>query len=125
LHRGDPVAKEPDTSRTSITTAVVALLAAAGTAVPAKGDIVTDWNNTALNAIKAGATPPPFASRALAIMHATMYDANNAISLTLTDASLGLFDVTRSFNASAKPPPRRDRAASTAASTGSSTTPSA
>jgi membrane-associated phospholipid phosphatase len=56
---------------------LVASLAAAPVAL---GDIVTDWNTTALNAIKAGSTPPPFASRALAIMHTAMYDANNAVT---------------------------------------------
>lgn len=69
-------------NRTSTAPVVVAILAAAGTSVPAWGDIVTDWNTTALDAIKTGATPPPFAARALAIMHTAMYDANNAISLS-------------------------------------------
>jgi hypothetical protein len=59
---------------------VFAVVSLVGTASPVFGDIVTDWNTTALNAIKAGATPPPFASRALAIMHTAMYDANNAVT---------------------------------------------
>jgi hypothetical protein len=33
-------------------------------------DVVTDWNDAALNAIRAAKTPPPVASRALAILHA-------------------------------------------------------
>jgi PAP2 superfamily protein len=45
----------------------------------AQADVVTDWNNAALNAIRAGRTPPPTASRALAILHASIYDAVNGI----------------------------------------------
>src|SRR5216684_1229556 len=45
-------------------------------------DVVTDWNNAALDAIRAGKTPPPKASRALAILHASIYDAVNGISRT-------------------------------------------
>jgi membrane-associated phospholipid phosphatase len=43
-------------------------------------DVVTDWNNAALDAIRAGRTPPPIASRALAILHASIFDAINGIS---------------------------------------------
>ena len=42
-------------------------------------DVVIGWNNLALNAIRAGKTPPPIASRALAILHASIYDAVNGI----------------------------------------------
>lgn len=65
-------------------TLVTVLLVAAlsGTASTVSADIVTDWNTTALNAIKSGAVPPPMAARALATMHTAMYDANNAISKT-------------------------------------------
>lgn len=45
----------------------------------AHADVVTDWNAEALNAIRADRTPPPKASRALAILHASMYDAVNGI----------------------------------------------
>jgi PAP2 superfamily len=45
----------------------------------AESDVVTDWNTAALNAIRAGSTPPPVASRALAILHASIYDAVNGI----------------------------------------------
>ncbi len=45
-------------------------------------DVVTDWNTAALNAIRADRTPPPIASRALAILHAAIYDAVNGISRT-------------------------------------------
>ena len=45
----------------------------------AESDVVTDWNTAALNAIRADKTPPPIASRALAILHASIYDAVNGI----------------------------------------------
>src|SRR5438270_5312724 len=48
-------------------------------ATAAHADVVTDWNNAALNAIRADRTPPPKASRALAILHASIYDAVNGI----------------------------------------------
>ena len=45
----------------------------------AESDVVTDWNNAALGAIRTGSTAPPVASRALAILHASIYDAVNGI----------------------------------------------
>ena len=45
----------------------------------AESDVVTDWNTAALNAIRTDRTPPPVASRALAILHASIYDAVNGI----------------------------------------------
>jgi PAP2 superfamily len=48
----------------------------------AHADVVTDWNNAALNAIRAGSTAPPIASRSLAILHAAIYDAVNGIDRT-------------------------------------------
>src|SRR5262249_29408832 len=51
-------------------------------AVPARGDVVTDWNNAALDAIRAGNTAPPIASRSLAILHVAIYDAVNGIART-------------------------------------------
>lgn len=65
---------------TKIRTTVFGCIALAGLAASASADIATDWNTTALNAIKTGAVPPPLASRALAIVHTAMYDANNAIT---------------------------------------------
>jgi hypothetical protein len=47
--------------------------------IPANADVVTDWNNAALDAIRTGNTPPPIASRALAILHTSIYDAVNGI----------------------------------------------
>jgi hypothetical protein len=45
-------------------------------------DVVTDWNNAALDAIRAESTAPPIASRSLAILHAAIYDAVNGIDRT-------------------------------------------
>jgi hypothetical protein len=47
---------------------------------PANADVVTDWNNAALDAIRADRTAPPIASRSLAILHASIYDAVNGIA---------------------------------------------
>jgi hypothetical protein len=45
----------------------------------AAADVVTDWNTAALNAIRLNRTSPPVASRALAILHVSIYDAVNGI----------------------------------------------
>jgi hypothetical protein len=42
-------------------------------------DVVTEWNTVALNVIRAQRTPPPTASRVLAILHVSIYDAVNGI----------------------------------------------
>jgi hypothetical protein len=52
------------------------------TGILAHADVVTDWNNAALDAIRAGNTAPPIASRSLAIVHASIYDAINGITRT-------------------------------------------
>jgi hypothetical protein len=48
----------------------------------AHADVVTDWNTAALDAIRAGSTAPPIASRSLAILHISIYDAVNGIART-------------------------------------------
>lgn len=50
--------------------------------VSAFADVVTDWNAAALDAIRVNRTAPPKAARALAILHASIYDAINGISRT-------------------------------------------
>src|SRR5205085_8326969 len=45
-------------------------------------DMVLEWNSVALDAIRTDKTPPPMASRDLAILHAAIYDAVNAIDRT-------------------------------------------
>src|SRR5687768_581385 len=47
---------------------------------PTHADVVTDWNNAALQAIRIERTSPPRASRNLAILHTAIYDAVNGIS---------------------------------------------
>jgi membrane-associated phospholipid phosphatase len=49
-------------------------LVCAVAAAPAQ-DIVLDWNAAALNAIRTASTPPPPASRNLAILHVAIHDA--------------------------------------------------
>lgn len=56
------------------------LLAAVAGVFTAEADIVTDWNTAVLNSIRAGRTPPPSASRNMAILHASIYDAVNGVS---------------------------------------------
>jgi len=65
------------TARRSIRLLVVTTALSIG--VAAYADVVTDWNTAALNAIRLEKTPPPKASRALAILHASIYDAVNGI----------------------------------------------
>jgi hypothetical protein len=45
-------------------------------------DVVLRWNDVLLKAIKTDRTPPPKASRNLAIVHAAIYDAVNALNGT-------------------------------------------
>ena len=54
---------------------------AAALALPghAVADVVTKWNSAALDAIRANRTAPPIASRALAILHVSIFDAVNGI----------------------------------------------
>lgn len=47
-------------------------------ALPARADVVLRWNDVALGAIRNDRTPPPVASRNLAMVHAAIYDAVNA-----------------------------------------------
>jgi hypothetical protein len=61
-------------------TAPLMLTIALRAASVAHADVVTDWNSAALDAIRANRTPPPRASRALAILHASIYDAIDGIT---------------------------------------------
>jgi hypothetical protein len=58
------------------------LFVALAFAPAARADVVTDWNVAALEAIRTLRTPPPVAARALAILHASIYDAVNGIAQT-------------------------------------------
>ncbi len=55
---------------------VFALLGLAG---PARADVITDWNEILLQAIRTDRTSPPKASRAMAIMNVAIYDAVNGL----------------------------------------------
>src|SRR5262245_5459999 len=66
--------------RASFAALVVAACVAGSSA--ASADVVTQWNTAALNAIRDNRTPPPVASRALAILHIAIYDAVNGIERT-------------------------------------------
>jgi PAP2 superfamily len=69
--------------RTSLFVSYIAAInLASGIGLSIRGDVVTDWNNAALDAIRAGSTAPPIASRSLAILHVSIYDAVNGIART-------------------------------------------
>jgi hypothetical protein len=46
---------------------------------PARADVVTDWNLTAIRASQAAGQPNPMFARNMAMVHAAVYDAINAI----------------------------------------------
>lgn len=48
------------------------------------GDMILQWNDTLLDAIRADRTPPPQASRAMAIVQAAIYEAVNSIEQVYT-----------------------------------------
>ncbi|MEA2693962.1 MAG: large repetitive protein [Acidobacteriota bacterium] len=55
------------------------LAALLGTAGVARANVVTDWNNVLLQAIRVDKTPPPIASRAMAMVHVAVFDAVNGL----------------------------------------------
>src|SRR5947209_14660479 len=67
----------PGTLRKALRLTLV-LAAVAGTAA-VQADVVTDWNTVLLNAIRVDKTPPPKASRALAMVHVAVFDAVNGL----------------------------------------------
>lgn len=76
----------------------IGLIAASLAASAARADVVTDWNEIALKATELAGLPPPPQARALALVHAAIYDAVNsverghqpylALSTAAADASL-------------------------------------
>lgn len=62
--------------------AMAAVLASTGLANKAHADEVTHWNQQAMNVIRATSMNPPMASRALAMTHAAIFDAVNAVDQT-------------------------------------------
>jgi hypothetical protein len=65
--------------RRSLAALLVALAILTGSAV---ADTVLEWNTHLLNSIKATSTPPPLASRAMAMVSIAVYDAVNSIEQT-------------------------------------------
>jgi len=57
---------------------------------PLAANVVLEWNETALATIRVERTPPPPASRALAITHIAMYDAITAIDRRFTPYQVAL-----------------------------------
>lgn len=49
---------------------------------PRRPDMVLRWNEVLLHAVRADRTPPPLAARNMAVVHAAIYDAVNAIYRT-------------------------------------------
>jgi PAP2 superfamily len=72
----------PKTTLGKIVIRVCVVFVAITASSRAFADVVTDWNVAALNAIRAERTPPPRASRALAILHLAIFDAVNGIART-------------------------------------------
>src|ERR1700680_2740243 len=58
----------------------IVILCAVLAALPLRADVVTDWNQTTAQALKAAAVVFPRQTRATAIVHAAMFDAINAIA---------------------------------------------
>jgi len=52
--------------------------------LPSHADVLDDWNDAVLNAIRRENTPPALAARNLAILHLAIYDAINSIERTHT-----------------------------------------
>ncbi len=50
--------------------------------IPARADVVGDWNETLLQAVRTASTNPPRASRIMAMTHLSIYDAVNGIAPT-------------------------------------------
>jgi hypothetical protein len=62
--------------------AILPLLLLVSVHTLARADVVDDWNDAALAAIKRHATPPPVAARTLAMTHVAIFDALNSIEPT-------------------------------------------
>lgn len=62
--------------------AIRIVLGAVLSAAPAMADVVTDWSNVTLDAVRVDRSPPPRAARTLALVHVAMFDAINAIERT-------------------------------------------
>jgi hypothetical protein len=70
----------PGVHQTRTTPALLTLSALAFSTLSAQADVITDWNQILMNAIRADRTAPPKAARAMAMTHTAMFDAVNAVS---------------------------------------------
>jgi hypothetical protein len=48
----------------------------------ASADVIVDWNNVLLDTVRSTPLNPPYATRAMAMMHTAMYDAVNSVAQT-------------------------------------------
>src|SRR5690349_3541190 len=58
---------------------LVPALTAAFAPAPAHADAVMDWNGVALDSVVAAKQTPPMTARSMAMVHAAMFDAVNAV----------------------------------------------
>ena len=65
--------------KTALTSALLAAAIVLGSASCARADVVTDWNQTAIRATEIAGAPVPVQTRVMAMVHAAMFDAVNAI----------------------------------------------
>jgi hypothetical protein len=65
--------------------AVIAIMA---NPVAARADMVTDWNQIALTATETAKAPPPVQTRAMAMVHAAIFDAVNAVGRRYTNYAI-------------------------------------
>lgn len=75
--------------------------------VPTSADVILDWSEITLDAIRADRTAPPRAGRALAMVHVAMFDAVNAVSQN--------YDPYLDLNVTVRAGTSREAAAATAA----------
>jgi hypothetical protein len=73
-------------ARQSALTSVLCLGASIvlGAAIEARADVVTDWNQTAIRATGIAGAPVPVQARVMAMVHAAIFDAVNAIDSKFT-----------------------------------------
>ena len=71
-----------DSLKTFRMATVTALLLFQSGVLVARADVLDDWNDAVLNAIRRENTPPPLAARNLAILHLAIYEAVNSIERT-------------------------------------------
>jgi hypothetical protein len=74
-----PILQEKRMNTATFQAVLLVGLAAFGWAHPAQADVVTDWNQTAINAVVASGAGGAVQARSMAIVHAAIYDAVNAI----------------------------------------------